>query len=164
MSNRIEVGPGTELRITRPESYARIDNAGHTDTTARQGHYIMVETTASAAIRKMLRNECHDSEVFQPGECVDVEVKYGHYYGRFRLNSDGDLVRLPDMVLKTTGGESPFIQLREAATELVNHVRTMPTDNEKGRHLSISLNNRPGELLIEALELLGVELTPAKTA
>ena len=101
--DRIEVGIGTELRITRPELYAAIENAGHSDTTAREGYYITVEVTVAMAICKMLRNECHRGELFQPGECVDVEVKYGHYYGRFRINSAGDLVRLPCNPIKTTG-------------------------------------------------------------
>jgi hypothetical protein len=155
MSEVKEVGPGTELRITRPEPYAAPMNAGYDDTQARDGHYVIVKTTAADAIRKMLRNECHAGDFFDPGECVDVEVKYGHYMGRFRINHAGKLIRLPGAVRKTSGFDGP--NLLDAARQFIKHIRTMPDDNPKSRHLGLALNNRPGELLEEAV----AALTPA---
>ena len=86
---------GTKLRITRPEKYAATDSAGHDDTTARDGHYLTLENTFIGDLSGFLRNERHQGEFFERGECVDVEVFNGRYVGRFRLNSAGDLVRLP---------------------------------------------------------------------
>ena len=85
-----------------------------------------------------------------------MEVHFGHLFGRFRLNIDGELVRLPCSPQKTTGFEGP--SLLNAAREFIEHIRTMSDDTEKCRHIGLALNNRPGELLEAAV----AALTPAK--
>ena len=41
--------------------------------------------------------------------------------------------------------------LLHACKAFVKHIESLPDDTEKCRHLRLSLKNRPGELLIEAL-------------
>jgi len=97
------VEPRTELRITCPERY--IDNAGSHDTKCRNGHYIIVETSLEDEVARFLRNEFTNKDFITPGECVDVEIKFKEYLGRFRLNSKNVLVKLPPQPVLLADGE-----------------------------------------------------------
>ena len=42
-------------------------------------------------------------------------------------------------------------ELLDACKSFVKHIESLPDDTEKCRHLRLALENRPGELLIEAI-------------
>jgi hypothetical protein len=42
-------------------------------------------------------------------------------------------------------------ELLDACKTFVKHIESLPDDTEKCRHLRLALENRPGELLIEAI-------------
>lgn len=44
------------------------------------------------------------------------------------------------------------LKLAAACRDFIAHIRSMPDDSPKCRHLGLALNNRPGEQMIAALE------------
>jgi hypothetical protein len=115
-----------KIRATRPE-LCPADHGGHTNTQNRDGHYLNVGgphsdgESVEQCVERLLRNEFHQGEFFQPGECVDVEEHFGEYIGRFRINHSGELVQLPPTPTRTSGcpdrKEAAMIQLQAALKE-----------------------------------------------